>query len=538
MYAFILILVILGIVYATTNPSLEGFRNDTSLYMPTKPYGIPDSCPKGTSITPVSNLDRSFDATKVKPYSMPGDLPVAGYQQIGAMSPLPYQDTTLIKANRHQLISLLEMLKGFLAFEAQELSEKSDPSIQLPLQTARSDLLVLQREVEVQNRNPGVQSTITLTNLNEMSSNLAYLQQQVRLIGAAGSLQGPINQFTEGFTTEGFRRGASPASQAAYDAQMNAAVAAAAAKAKADTDAKAKADTDAKAVAAAAAKAKAVQTNTNPAVPVPATMEDLKKLLSNVQGQIDKLSASGTNDPVTKQRISGLTGIQSYVKDIIEQLTAGTLFPGDVPIMKSDIDRAFTVVSTPNSSIADALSILGIANGLPGNPKAMSQLNTLINKYADQIINGVSATFQVKYTSPNELGLVKALSSKAVSVSSIDKTGFPSAADLNNVSNAKFIPVDSGAPVTDKLAALPMDAGRGKAPAHFDWKQRAKEIEDQVKKRGLNPTDFGITPIKTASPEFSWKGYAKMICTRLQATMDPALPVTCGCPPMDWKGWR
>ena len=258
-------------------------------------------------------------------------------------------------------------------------------------------------------------------------------------------------------------------------------------------------------------------------------MEDLKKLQSNVQGQINKLSASGTNDPVTKQRISGLPGIQSYVKGIIDQLTAGTLFPGDVPIMKSDIDRAFTVVSTPNSSIADALSILGIANGLPGNPKAMSQLHTLINKYADQIINGVSATFQVKYTSPNELGLAKA-------VSSIDKTGFPSIADLNNVSNAKFMPVDSGAPVTDKLAALPMNGGRG--PAHFDWRQRAKEIEDQVKKRGLNPADFGITPIKTASPEFSWKGYAKMICTRLQATMDPALPVTCGCPPMDWNGWR
>jgi len=522
MYAFILILVILGVVYATTNPSLEGFRNDSSLNIPTKPYGMPDTCPKGTSITPVSNLDRSFNAAKVMPYSMPGDLPVAGYQQIGAMSPLPYQDTTLIKANRQQLISLLEFVKGFLAFEAQELSEKSDPSIQLPLQTARSDFQVLQREVEVQNRNPGVQSTITLTNLNEMSSNLAYLQQQVRLIGAAGSLQGPINRFTEGFTTEADAAAAKAKSDIEAAAKATA-DAAAAAKAKADAEeAKAKAD-------AAAAKAKADATPVT-APPVPATMEDLKKLLSNVQGQINKLSASGTNDPVTKQRISGLTGIQSYVKGIIDQLTAGTLFPGDVPIMKSDIDRAFTVVSTPNSSIADALSILGIATGIQGNSKAMSQLNTLVNKYADQIINGVSATFQVKYTSPNELGLARA--------SSINKTGFPSMADLNNVSNAKFMPIDSGAPVTDRLAALPMDAGRGKGPAHFDWKQRAKEIEDQVKKRGLNPADFGITPIKTASPEFSWKGYARMICTRLQATMDPALPVTCGCPPMDWRGWR
>lgn len=518
MYAFVLILVLLGIAYAVSNPSLEGFRNDNLLNIPTKPYGMPNSCPKGTSITPVSNLDRSIDATKVKPYSMPGDLPVAGYQQIGAMSPLPYQDTTLIKANRRQLISLLELLKGFLAFEAQELSEKSDPSIQLPLQTARSDLLVLQREVEVQNRNPGVQSTITMTNLNEMSSNLAYLQQQVRLIGAAGSLQGPVNQFTEGFYNTTTVTVPAPTTAAPAPTTVSIPLTGTTTGTSGTT------------ATATATTGTATATTSTPApIPVPATMEDLKKLQSNVQGQINKLSASGTNDPVTKQRISGLTGIQSYVKGIIDQLTAGTLFPGDVPIMKSDIDRAFTVVSTPNSSIADALTILGIANGLPGNSKAMTQIKTFINKYADQIINGVSATFQVKYTSPNELGLAKA-------VSSIDKTGFPSIADLNNVSNAKFMPVDSGAPVTDKLAALPMNGGRG--PAHFDWRQRAKEIEDQVKKRGLNPADFGITPIKTASPEFSWKGYAKMICTRLQATMDPALPVTCGCPPMDWNGWR
>jgi hypothetical protein len=126
---------------------------------------------------------------------------------------------------------------------------------------------------------------------------------------------------------------------------------------------------------------------------------------------------------------------------------------------------------------------------------------------------------------------------------------------LANVSNAKFIPLDSGAPVTDKLAQLPTQAGRGpatgeaktlaqidsypKAAAHFDWKQRAKEIESQVKKRGLKPTDFGIMPEgQKVSNDFSWKGYARMICTRLQATMDPALPETCGCPPMDWKGWR
>jgi hypothetical protein len=165
---------------------------------------------KRTIVTPVPNqIYRSFDASAVKPHSLPGEIPVAPYQQFAAMSPLPYQDTTLIKASRQQLVSLLEMLKGFLSFESQELTEKSDPSIQLPLTTARSDLQVIQREVDVQNRNPGIQSTITLTYLNEISSNLAYLQEKVRSIGVAGGANTAAiterqkafaERFTEGFT--------------------------------------------------------------------------------------------------------------------------------------------------------------------------------------------------------------------------------------------------------------------------------------------------------------------------------------------------
>jgi hypothetical protein len=91
--------------------------------------------------------------------------------------------------------------------------------------------------------------------------------------------------------------------------------------------------------------------------------------------------------------------------------------------------------------------------------------------------------------------------------------------------------------ITDSLAQRPMDEGRG--PSQFDWKTRSKQIEDQIKKRGLNPNDFGVmVGNQKVSDTFSWKGYARMMCTRLQATMDPALPETCGCPPMDWKGWH
>jgi hypothetical protein len=28
------------------------------------------------------------------------------------------------------------------------------------------------------------------------------------------------------------------------------------------------------------------------------------------------------------------------------------------------------------------------------------------------------------------------------------------------------------------------------------------------------------------------------VCTRLQASFDPGLPEYCGCPPVDWAGWR
>ena len=87
------------------------------------------------------------------------------------------------------------------------------------------------------------------------------------------------------------------------------------------------------------------------------------------------------------------------------------------------------------------------------------------------------------------------------------------------------------------MAPIPSDAGRG--PSRFDWKERSKQIEQQVKKRGLNPSDYGIMkPNTKVSEGFSWKGYARMMCTRLQADTDPNMPVMCGCPPLDWSGWR
>ena len=472
MFTFLSLLFVLIVIFLLTSQK-DHFKD----VPPTHTVQIP-TVPPATALLPGSSEKAAPESVAdVAPYTLPGEIPLAPYGQVATMSPLPYQDTTMIKANRQQILSLLEMLKGFLAFEAQQLTEKSDPSIQLPLSNARSDFQVLQNAVDLLNRNPGLQPTMTMTTLNEMSSNLAYLQEQVRLSGSAGSLQGPTNQFTEGFTSS-----------------------------------------------------------------TKATLKDLTEFVGRIQGEIIRLSASGTTDPIVNSRVSALTNLKNDVQGIITKLNNNSMQPNEVPILKSDIDKALPLLGNPSRPLGEIIKTLGLppglANILPANlikdPETKQYIGSLIDKYAEQIVNGVSASFNVKYTAPGEASTSE---SQRAASSTIDTLGFPSMADLNNVSNAKFAPYDSGSPVTDHLAPTPSDAGRG--PSQFDWKQRSKEIEAQVKQRGLQPADFGIMPEGTkTSSDFSWKGYARMMCTRLQATSDPSLGITCGCPPMDWKGWR
>ncbi len=159
----------------------------------------------------------------------------------------------------------------------------------------------------------------------------------------------------------------------------------------------------------------------------------------------------------------------------------------------------------------------------------------------------------VKYTSKRDLEIEKARAESAKST--VASTGFPSDTDLQAIADGDMTPLASaynshnvGAPnggvagaVTDRLAtADPRNGGRGaeSQATTFDWKTRAKHIEAQIRKRGYPDTAYGLMPPNaTVSAEFSWKGYAKMLCSRLQANMDTGLAQACGCPPNGWKGW-
>lgn len=470
---FLLLLVTLTVYYFTTiSSNKEGFTANTAVKIPTDK--VVQQMPPSP---PVSD----------KPSDLPGTLPASPYDQVAKTAPMAYQDTTQIKANKTQLTNLLEMLKGFLSFESQEIADRADPNIQLPLNTARSDLQTLQTEVDVINRNPGVQSTMPLTHLREISSNLAHLQSEVRLIQNA--------------------RG-DPVAAEPSDSKMAAFL-----------------------KSLQAETAEGFQGQSSPA----ASIDDLKNVISRIDGETARLTASSSSDPVIRARVSALEKMRADIKTILSQVEKGTLKAFEIPITKADVDKALPVLGKPSEPLPQLVKATGLPQGvmnlLPSgitkDQETMSHIRSLISSYGDAFINGVSATFQVSYNPP----------SQTKGGSTVDKTGFPSAFDLGNISNTKFTPADSGAPVTDRMAPKPSDAGRG--PSRFDWKQRSKEIEDQVKKRGLNPADYGIMPKGSkVSEEFSWKGYAKMMCTRLQATMDPSLPETCGCPPLDWKGWR
>ena len=483
MLSFIILLFTVVTVYALTKQQ-EGFKSRIQNAEVKKPV---DLVVKRLASLPEKEDTPSSPSKTVGSVSV-GSLPIAPFEQTATMSPLPYQDTTQTKANRQQLVNALEMLKGFLAYEAQHLEERSDPNIQLPLQTARSDFYTIQNEVSVLNRNPGVQPTITLSHLNDIGSNLTFLQQKVRLLGNAGALQGPIYSFREeesNSSLEGFQ--------------------------------------------------------TQAGMGQPATQKELEDFLGKVEGERIRLSASATTDPVIQARVKALTDIRQTVRGIVEQLKTKKMLPTEVPIFKSELDKAFPILGKPSEPLPQLIRTTGLpaglANALPSNirkdPETTREISRLVDKYADTIVNGISAKFEVSYTPPKQCERDRRAKS------TIDKIGFPSLVDLENVSQAKFIPTGTmgNRPVTDRLAPLPRDAGRG--PSHFDWKERARQIEDQIKKRGLRPQDFGVMPQNDkVSKDFSWKGYAKMMCTRLQATMDPALPETCGCPPMDWKGWR
>jgi hypothetical protein len=276
----------------------------------------------------------------------------------------------------------------------------------------------------------------------------------------------------------------------------------------------------------------------NPVVDRPATVNELNEFKLKIQAEINRLSFSGALDTITQQRIRSLEKIKQYVQQIIDEVAAKQLAENKIPIMKSSIDAAFKALSS-NTQLPDVFSDSQINNYLkgilPDNLAEDPEIARTIADYVRSFTQNLSWNFGVKYVSDAERDLATAYNNRANQESD----------DLTNSnlsmagSAAGHLPdgYSNNAKTSDEFANTPHEACRG--PSTFDWKKRSEEICRAIKSRGLDTKDYGCMPENVdVGPAFSFKGYSRMICTRVAANYDTGLGSLVGCPPLDWPGWR
>jgi hypothetical protein len=417
------------------------------------------------------------------PYFNPTEIGYGpAYGQIARVNTLPYRDPSLESAPFKRLSELLESMKGFFTFEAKGLEKLSDPSVQLPLTTARGDLQRLTDEISVLKRNPGIDSALTQGQADDIQANLAYLQRKYRM--SVNAVSG--SSLEEGFTN-------------------------------------------------------AVDSNDR------LNLDEVKELKARIEAEMARLSSSGTTDPITTSRVDTLNVIKLNVEGIINEVETGMRPAAEIPIMKQDRDSFLPLMSDVSKPLPQLLNSANLPVSLsnafpayaPGDVTGAKQAQLLFEQYGEKIFNGLSWNLGLKFTSPNEVaaavgkggqkeeGPVFMTGSGRGQVPGSSAVAFPRGEMESTTSGMEI----------DRLEERPtLDLGK---TAKYDWRSKATQICDSIRKQGMDPNDFGcMDGSKQVSSDYSWRGNARMVCTRLLTTPDPGLPETCGCPPMEWPGWR
>jgi hypothetical protein len=473
MYAFLALLTVLVALFVVAKAyTKEGFVGFVPLNTDSKPI-IPDNIP-----TPVNDDIINPEMAS----NLPGGLPTAPYQQIGRNLPTPYAEPRLVRTTRQRILNVLESLKGFLAFQATEIEDRSDPSIQLPLQTARGDFQRLVAEANVLQRNPGLTPHMTAMDIAQIEDNLAYLQVEAEMVGVNRPYQSSQH---DADLEEGFESGDR----------------------------------------------------------TPATLPELINFTSRIQATITSLSASGTTDPNVQARIGNLTAMMADVDAVITKIQSGAILSNQVPILRSDIDRALPVLGNMSAALPSILRNLAHNAGQGGNADI---LNTLV-RYAEKIFSKADNGFSFSVDYDVKKGAIDGdmdlshrrdgYENQSPYTTSVGETGFPSMRDLDQVAESpEMNRIRAPKDTTDPWSRDPRAEGRPSMP--FDWRRRSNAIIEQIRKREMNPVDFGAMPMDAVvSDDFGWKGYTKMICTRLMSVEQNKMDEMCGCPPQDWSGW-
>jgi hypothetical protein len=497
LYLFLLLGLIVWILNSThlLDSAKEGFEDLLS-----SPISEP-KVPKGL-------VPKSTDTSAMPNPAIPNGLPFGPYAQMASVGSFQYQDPAMMPAELTQMKKINEDLRAFLAFEGVQIANSSDPTVSLPLTQLRADARKLQEEVTVLDKNPGVQSQLTQQSLAEIDGALSFLQKKVRLFETAGVVSG----------TEGFKDIARSPKDAV------------------------------KVVGKAVAEGDTRSEKAQEGEKTKATKKDLELLQTKTYAAILLLSASGTVDPVVQARIKRLQEMYTALSDMITKLNKGQWTQKDIPVFKEDIQEILPNLAKPQKDVKDVFSqgngkklnaIEEQLSGLVGVENAQDVFKNLKEKGMFRIsmdlgYNVAGSSDKASPTYKRKLDLQGDGSMKSSDGMHPHTTGSTSYGASNALHTDTAF--DSVSPGMDDNAIAKL-SHHSKA-SQFDWKKRATTICEQVKLRGLDPLDFGcIGKDSLMSPAYSWRGHAKMICGRLGTTMDPDLPVVCGCPPQKWKGW-
>jgi hypothetical protein len=506
-FIFFLMLAVLIIIACTTSLSKkpkEGFQTLMGMEQTSMNEGTPEALYTKLPIKQPTNVVGIAEAGvgNIQPSPPPAsDLPTAPIDQRAKETPSPYINPVVEPAKYIQILGVKEDLQAFFGFQAFVLEERNDPSIQLPMTRARGDMGELIAVQSVMERNPGLQSRITNKQLDDIRSNLRYLRDILHDLEASGAVQ--------------------PEALEAF-ADMS--------------------------------------TQTSDISGERATLKELQEFQIKVVVEINRVGASGTSDPIVQARLRTLQLIKTDVDDVIEKLQNGSITPETVPIYKSDINRALPVLGKPTSPLGTlvkknklppAFASLFPGGLSPKDTEQANQINNVAKGYMNNLLEGASWGINVmfKYDNPNVLRMkamaamnpenpvqgIPGIVKKDIQINPNDSytSSSSSANSITLGTDASYNPGLPGTSNPSTRVIPPNPAGT------IDWKQRSQQITEQIRKRGLTPTDFGAMPENVqVSDSYSWRGYTQMLCSRLNTTPDPGLAVSVGCPPNNWPGWR
>jgi len=597
---FLALIVLLAIAYKP----VEGFQNLMGARQTHCNLGTPPEMNSRLSSNQ-SNLPVAEQGVgNIEPSpAPPSDLPSAPTGFHAKETPNPYRNPTLEPAKYIRLVAVKEDLQAFFGFQVDSLTNKSDPSIQMPLTRARADLSELIDIQSVIERNPGLQSRINNKQLDDMKSNLNYLRKIIndttldvvnnsegfknyklkrssrnkkKSRSRSRSLGGSRNKKKSRSRSRSLGGSRNKKKSRSPSGSRNKKKSRSPSGSRNKKKSRSPSGSRNKKMSRSPSGSRNKKMSRSPSGSrsgsrsksyskgrfdneEPATLKELQAFQIKVVVEIQRLSASGTSDPLILSRISTLTNIKNDVDDVIHKIETKVYTSKTVPIMKSDIEKSLPVLGDQTKPLPTVLKKLNLPpaisslfpNGMsPKDSEQSVQINNIVKGYMKNLFEGASWGFNFQYDNPN------AKHSRGSSRSNIP-TGLPGvkakmhhSGQTNNGCQRKECQYKKKCDghhgghhnkQTQGLLGSSTEFRTLREPkaGGLDWKKRSKEIIQQIKKRGLNPLQYGaISQDAIVSNDFSWRGYTRMLCMRLNATTDPGLAVTVGCPPEEWKGWK